>query len=268
MKKALWSGTSDFFLEKQYVRKDGVRIDVDVTTKIMKNADGSVRYFASIIQDVSERKKGERLLEKRAAELEKHREAIIDGMAVLAEYRDMGTGNHVRRTKQYVKLLLERSGSASLFPEKDLPMIWQCAVLHDIGKVGVPDAVLLKPGGLTPEEFGVIRRHPSIGSDVLLRAEELLGSDSFITYARQITEYHHERWDGTGYPTAWPGRTFPFLPASPPSPMSTTPSSREGPTRSLFPTKRRWSRSGPVPEPCSIPGSWRCFSAVPGNLTK
>ena len=209
--KALWSGTSDFFLEKQYVRKDGVRIDVDVTTKIMKNADGSVRYFASIIQDVSERKKGERLLEKRAAELEKHREAIIDGMAVLAEYRDMGTGNHVRRTKQYVKLLLERSGSASLFPEKDLPMIWQCAVLHDIGKVGVPDAVLLKPGGLTPEEFGVIRRHPSIGSDVLLRAEELLGSDSFITYARQITEYHHERWDGTGYPHGLAGEDIPVL---------------------------------------------------------
>ncbi len=209
--KALQSDQSDFFIEKQYVRKDGLRIDVDVSTKIMKNADGSVRYFASIVQDVSERKKGERLLEKRAAELERHREAIIDSMAVLAEYRDMGTGNHVRRTKQYVKMLLERSGSAVLFPEKDLPMIWQCAVLHDIGKVGVPDAVLLKPGGLTPEEFGVIRRHPSIGSDVLLRAEELLGSDSFITYARQITEYHHERWDGTGYPHGLAGEDIPVL---------------------------------------------------------
>lgn len=211
LKKAVKSSRSDFFIEKQYVRKDGIRIDVDVSTKIMKNGDGSVRYFASIVQDVSERKKGERLLEKRAAELERHREAIIDSMAVLAEYRDMGTGNHVRRTKQYVKLLLERSGSAALFPEKDLPMIWQCAVLHDIGKVGVPDAVLLKPGGLTPEEFGVIRRHPSIGSDVLLRAEELLGSDSFITYARQITEYHHERWDGTGYPHGLAGEDIPVL---------------------------------------------------------
>lgn len=209
--KALGSGTSDFFIEKQYVRKDGVRIDVDVSTKIMRNADGSVRYFASIVQDVSERKKGERLLEKRAAELERHREAIIDSMAVLAEYRDKGTGNHVRRTKQYVRLLLERSGSAALFPEKDLPMIWQCAVLHDIGKVGVPDAVLLKPGGLTPEEFDVIRRHPSIGTDVLLRAEELLGADSFIAYARQITEYHHERWDGTGYPHGLAGEDIPVL---------------------------------------------------------
>mgnify|MGYP000869689325 CR=1 FL=1 len=209
--KALWSGTSDFFIEKQYERKDGARIDVDVTTKIMKNADGSVRYFASIVQDVSERKKGERLLENRAAELERHREAIIDSMAVLAEYRDKGTGNHVRRTKQYVKLLLERSGAAALFPEKDLPMIWQSAVLHDIGKVGVPDAVLLKPGGLSPEEFGVIRKHPSIGSDVLLRAEELLGTDSFINYARQITEYHHERWNGTGYPHGLAGEDIPIL---------------------------------------------------------
>jgi PAS domain S-box-containing protein len=211
MAKAIAGHWEDVFIEKRYVRRNGTLVDVDVSTKIIWKNDGSLRYFASMVQDVSERKRSERLLAKRAEELELHREAIIESMAMLAEYRDRGTGNHIRRTKEYVKLLLERSGSAALFPEKDLPLVWQSAVLHDIGKVGIPDAILLKREPLTEEEFEIIRSHPLIGSEVLRRAEERLGSASFITYSRQITEYHHEKWDGTGYPHGLGGEDIPLL---------------------------------------------------------
>ena len=147
--------------------------------------------------------------ERRAEE--RFRETIINSMAILAEHRDKGTGAHIQRTKAYVKLLLERSGSDALYPRKDLPLIWQSAALHDIGKVGVPDAILLKPGSLTREEFEIVRQHPSIGGDVLGRTQELLGKDSFVVYAREITECHHEKWDGSGYPRGLKGESIPLL---------------------------------------------------------
>ena len=147
--------------------------------------------------------------ERRAEE--RFRETIINSMAILAEHRDKGTGAHIQRTKAYVKLLLERSGSDDLFPRKDLPLIWQSAALHDIGKVGVPDAILLKPGSLTREEFEIVMQHPLIGGEVLERTQELLGKDSFVVYAREITEFHHEKWDGSGYPRGLKGEEIPLL---------------------------------------------------------
>jgi hypothetical protein len=147
--------------------------------------------------------------ERRAEE--RFRETIINSMAILAEHRDKGTGAHIQRTQAYVKLLLERSGSDELFPRKDLPLIWQSAALHDIGKVGVPDAILLKPGSLTREEFEIVRQHPSIGGEVLERTQELLGKDSFVVYAREITEFHHEKWDGSGYPRGLKKEKIPLL---------------------------------------------------------
>jgi PAS domain S-box-containing protein len=203
--------------EKQFVRKDGSLIDVAVSTKILSSSGGEIR-FASIVQDITDRKRSSRMLEEKARELERHREAIITSMAVLSEFRDGETGEHVRRTKEYVLLLLERADAVCperfrgerRYPREDFGLISSSAVLHDIGKVGVPDSILLKPGPLTPEEFETIRTHPIIGSYALRKAETVLKDAEFLKYAHEIVTYHHEKWDGTGYPYGIAGEAIPF----------------------------------------------------------
>lgn len=200
---------SEHDFEKQFLRKDGSIIDVAVSTKILSSSGNTIR-FASTIQDITDRKRSGRILEEKARELERHQEAIINSMAILAEFRDGGTGEHLERTKSYVRLLLERSGAERFYPEEDLELIVRSSVLHDIGKVGIPDRILLKPGSLTEEEFDTIRAHPVIGGYALAKAEKVLGEAAFLKYAREIVEYHHEKWDGAGYPYSLKGDAIPF----------------------------------------------------------
>ena len=195
--------------EKQFVRKDGSLIDVAVSTKILFSSGGGIR-FASTIQDITERKRSSRMLEEKARELELHQEAIINSMAILAEFRDRGTGDHLERTKAYVRLLLERSGAERLYSSEDFELIVRSSVLHDIGKVGVPDHILLKPGPLTAEEFDTVRAHPVLGGYALAKANKTLGEPAFLKYAREIVECHHEKWDGSGYPYGLRGESIPF----------------------------------------------------------
>ncbi len=177
----------------------------------LRDAEGKVVGAIESIRDISERKRFELLIAAKTKELERHQETLIASMAILAEYRDQGTGDHVLRTKEYFRLLLERSGGEAFFPSEHIPLLWQAATLHDIGKVGVPDMILLKPGKLTPPEFDIAKRHTTIGSDVLLEAARILGDAPFIVYARQITEFHHEKWDGSGYPHGLKGEDIPFI---------------------------------------------------------
>lgn len=151
----------------------------------------------------------EREVAARTAELHLTQAATIQALASLAETRDNDTGGHIRRTQLYLEVL-----ARSLRPALDLrsvELMTRCAPLHDIGKVGIPDHILLKPGKLTPEEFEVIKRHPTLGRDALLRAEEMLGStSSFLRIARDIAYTHHEKWDGSGYPEGLAGEGIPL----------------------------------------------------------
>jgi len=173
--------------------------------------EGRISGAVEVLRDISAQKESRALLARRAWELERHQEAIISSMAILAEYRDKGTGAHIQRTKAFVWLLLERSGGADRYPSENFSLVWHSAALHDIGKVGVPDHILLKPGPLTEEEFEIIKLHPVMGSEILLRAEKILGPESFVAYAREITEFHHEKWDGSGYPHGLAGEEIPFI---------------------------------------------------------
>lgn len=110
-----------------------------------------------------------------------------------------------------MRKLLECSGGERLYPPEHVSLLWQAAILHDIGKVGVPDSILLKPGRLTSEEFEIVKRHTVIGSDVLMAAAKILGEAPFIAYAQQIIEFHHEKWDGSGYPHGLEGEEIPFI---------------------------------------------------------
>lgn len=142
---------------------------------------------------------------KRTRDLSAIQDVTILVLTSLAETRDTDTGNHIRRTQLYVRLLAENLNtnprfSAQLTPT-NIDMLYKSAPLHDIGKVGIPDRILLKPGKLTTEEFEIMKTHSALGKAALDRAEFLLGySVPFLLCAKSIALSHHEKWDGTGYP--------------------------------------------------------------------
>ena len=155
----------------------------------------------------------EGLVERRSRALVKTREAVIFGLAKLAEHRDDDTGAHLERIRSYVWILArELSGRCPELDQETIATLGTASSLHDIGKVGIPDAVLLKPGPLNADEREIIERHPLIGGDCLVAIKERLGEDDFLETACEITLAHHERWDGAGYPYGLSAEEIP-LPA-------------------------------------------------------
>ena len=145
-------------------------------------------------------------------------DATIMAMATLAETRDAETGNHIRRTQMYVRCLADRLHDhprfAATLTSENIHLICKSAPLHDIGKVGIPDRILLKPGRLTAEEFDIIKTHPRLGRDAILAAERLIDTDSqspsFLRFAKEIAYSHQEKWDGSGYPEGLSGDDIPL----------------------------------------------------------
>ncbi|MDH5752931.1 MAG: two-component system response regulator [Deltaproteobacteria bacterium] len=156
----------------------------------------------------------ENRVRERTSELETTKDVTILTLASLAETRDNETGNHIMRTKNYVRVLAENLAFnpkySDVLTEGYVQQLHKSAPLHDIGKVGIPDAILLKPGKLTPEEFDVIKRHTVYGRDALYSAEMHLGTTSFLSTAKEIAYSHHEKWDGTGYPEGLAGEDIPL----------------------------------------------------------
>jgi len=151
---------------------------------------------------------------ERTRELAMVQEATIESMSSLTETRDPDTGGHINRTRNYVRLLAEhlknQPGFRALLDDETIDLLCKSAPLHDIGKVGVSDRILLKPGKLTKQEFEEMKRHTIYGRDAILAAERKLGSRSFLRFAREIAYTHHERWDGSGYPEGLRGDQIPI----------------------------------------------------------
>jgi putative two-component system response regulator len=142
-------------------------------------------------------------------------EVTIRALARLAETRDNETGNHILRTQHYVEALAQLASHHPRFEHaldaRSISLISKSAPLHDIGKVGIPDSVLLKPGKLTPQEWVIMKTHAQLGADALGRAEEdAHESVQFLAYAKSIALSHHERWDGSGYPQGLAGEAIPL----------------------------------------------------------
>ncbi|PIR01281.1 MAG: two-component system response regulator [Nitrospinae bacterium CG11_big_fil_rev_8_21_14_0_20_45_15] len=159
----------------------------------------------------------EDLVRERTAELNLTQDVTIFGLATLAEYRDNETGGHIIRTKNYVRVLAEHLKSHSKFrqhlDDETIELLHKSAPLHDIGKVGVRDSILLKPGKLTPEEFEEMKKHTTFGRDAILKAEETMGvspKTSFLRFCREIAYSHQEKWDGSGYPEGLKGEDIPI----------------------------------------------------------
>jgi putative two-component system response regulator len=140
---------------------------------------------------------------ERTADLERARVELLERLALAAEYRDDDTQEHAARVGRTVALIARAMG----LPEPDVEVLRRAAPLHDIGKIGIPDTILLKRGALTPEEFALMQSHARIGAEILSGSEFAI-----LNFAEQIAAAHHERWDGRGYPNGLTGDAIP-LPA-------------------------------------------------------
>lgn len=154
-------------------------------------------------------------VERRVQEVAALQDVTIHAMASLAETRDSETGNHIRRTSHYLKALAEQVRHLPRFrdflTDKTIELLFKTAPLHDIGKVGIPDHILLKPGRFEPHEMAIMKTHTTLGRDAILAAERELGIEvDFLKYAKEIAYSHHEKWDGTGYPQGLAGEQIPI----------------------------------------------------------
>jgi len=155
----------------------------------------------------------ERKVRSRNEELAVTQQATIQSLASLAETRDNDTGGHIRRTQRYIKLLAEclrdHRKFRSYLDDETIDLLFLSAPLHDAGKVGIPDNILLKPGKLDEKEFERMKDHTTLGGDAIKVAEEQLGQRSFLRFAREIAYSHQEKWDGSGYPEGLKGDSIP-----------------------------------------------------------
>jgi putative two-component system response regulator len=142
------------------------------------------------------------LVQQRTRELEDTRLQIIRRLGRAAEFKDDETGYHVIRMSHYCRMLAVAGG----IPEHRAELLFNAAPMHDVGKIGVPDSILEKPGPLTPDEWSIVKRHPVIGAGIIGRH-----NNELLEMARVVALTHHERWDGSGYPRALRGEAIPLV---------------------------------------------------------
>lgn len=157
-------------------------------------------------------KEQEEQLQAQHKKIQENNEFMIDALSSVVEFRSSETGEHIRRIKYFTRILLKYLNK--YFPKYELTKVQideiaRASALHDIGKIGIPDAILLKPARLTAEEFEVMKTHTTIGCDILERFRERQ-TDTFYKYCYEICRWHHERWDGNGYPDHLEGDEIPI----------------------------------------------------------
>lgn len=157
----------------------------------------------------------EQLVREKAAEVTRTYEQALETLATIIEYRSFESGEHIRRTTLFTEILISKMMQMDKFRpllfDYNIASLIKASTLHDIGKIGVPDHILLKPGKLTPDEFEIIKTHTTFGSLVIDKiAASLPDSDMYLKYAKDICLSHHERWDGNGYPFGLKGEEIPL----------------------------------------------------------
>lgn len=188
---------------------------VDYITKPFHLEELEARVWTQIRLHMLKRSlAAQKLNEEKIRALSVAQQATIFALAKLAEYRDEDTGTHLERVREYCRLLAEylreSASYAASIPADFAEHIYHASPLHDIGKVAIPDGILLKPGELTPEEFAVIKKHPVVGGEYLQDVYNNYCSNVFIGMGIEIALYHHERWDGRGYPDGLIGKNIPL----------------------------------------------------------
>ncbi len=181
------------------------------TLKARVNNHLELQKYQEMLADKNQRLEAE--LEKRLTDIFRLQDATLSVMISLAEFRDECTGNHIKRTQNYITELAKKVSES--YPdlgltEHHINLINKCSPLHDIGKITIPDDILLKPGKLTDDEFEIMKTHAQRGVDILNSASDSMGLyGEFLSMASEIALTHHEKWNGSGYPQALQGEEIP-----------------------------------------------------------
>ena len=196
--------------DKRVLELGPVKGDDIYTKEDVSAISGSIAQISKALENCD---LYQRLQESLMNETNAQRTAILS-LAKLTEYRDHETGRHLERIREYSRLLAlklrETDNGNAYLTDAYIDDLGLSSVLHDIGKVGIPDQVLLKPGKLTEEEFEVIKKHPSIGGKILEETELLNPTRSFLAIGKLVAYHHHEKWDGSGYPFGLSGEDIPL----------------------------------------------------------
>lgn len=180
----------------------------------LTNSEGETIAYSIMEKDLTERVKLERKLAESFDQLKQTQSAAILGFARLTEYRDKNTGKHLERIREYTRVvataLAELPQYRNYISDEYIEDLCLSSILHDVGKVGIEDSILKKPGKLDPNEFKRIKDHTKFGGDALSEADSHITKESFLTIGKEIAYYHHEYWDGNGYPKGLKGKTIPL----------------------------------------------------------
>ncbi len=186
------------------ITKDGRTVIISLALSPMLDAAGELQGILGVGLDVTEETHLHEELVKSFAQIKITQDVSVFSLAKLAECRDEETGLHLSRIQEYCRSLAYRLADRDQFKDvmthEFIDDLVRSSVLHDIGKVGIPDTILLSDDKFTPAEFEIMKRHPVIGGDALEEAVKELGEESYLCVARDIAYHHHERWDGKGYP--------------------------------------------------------------------
>lgn len=198
----------------EYIIKDGTKRIIETSISRIDDREGNMLGFRGVARDITEKKNMEMELLEYHKRLQEARNATILGLAKLAEYRDKDTGSHLERIREYARVIAEELAHLDIYKDYITPAyiedIYNSAILHDIGKVAVPDAVLLKPGKLSESEFEIVKHHTTLGGQALELIQKRIKGQTFLTIGIEIAYHHHERWDGTGYPNGLSGNRIPL----------------------------------------------------------
>jgi len=157
----------------------------------------------------------DQLIKDRTADILRLQNGIVYTIADLVENRDGNTGGHIARTTNYLKILVDTMLALGIYAEEmsdwDLDLLTSSARLHDVGKISITDTILNKPGRYTPEEFEIMKEHTTIGRKIIDKMMDRAGNFDFLEYAKNFAAYHHEWWDGSGYPYKLEGSEIPLM---------------------------------------------------------
>lgn len=200
---------SQAFANKRYIAADGSIVHARVTVTPFNDECGEPTHMV-MVQDETRHVRIQEELRLRNEELRVSREEVLNALVVVSRFRDRETGDHLWRTSSYVRVIFETLKEAQPFSRQGIKIISSASMLHDIGKIGIPDAILLKEGSLTSEEMKTMQTHTTLGANAIIETMRHLRGDSSMMYAREIAEFHHERWDGFGYPYGLSGTAIPL----------------------------------------------------------
>jgi putative two-component system response regulator len=207
--KCIELGADDYMLKPFNRVLLKARVDASMEKKRLRDQEEVYRQQIEEYNLHLEHRVQEQVQEIASAQL-----ATILALAKLSESRDLETGRHLERVREYCRVLLERLRQRpryqTLIDPSYIDYLYLASMLHDIGKVGVPDIILLKSGRLTPEEYAVMKTHTRIGADTLKEVNRQVPGNNFIRIGIEVAESHHEKWDGSGYPHGLAGEAIPL----------------------------------------------------------